>query len=257
MHKTNRHARLSRVEYLRAHLRKLAFESLYGPFAWMYDWVSKTFFLGQWRTWQRAALPHLIGERVLEVGMGTGNMQIDLRRRGYQAWGVDLSPQMLRQAARKARRSNLPPFWACRARAETLPFPSACFDSVLSTFPSEYIVAPATLWEIRRVLRPGGRLVIVPAVWITPRDAQGKAFESVARLVYGDNRGGSDAPVAPQKGRAPQNTGWVSLMEAKLGEAGFEANTYLAPNERGSAVVVVADKLEVSATRTPNSGHLN
>ncbi|HEX8231234.1 MAG TPA: class I SAM-dependent methyltransferase [Chloroflexia bacterium] len=244
MDKMNRYAKRRRIDYLRAHLRKIAFESLYGPFAWLYDWVSKTFFLGQWRTWQRAALPHLAGKRVLEVGMGTGNMQIDLRSRGYEVWGVDLSPQMLRQAARKARRRALPPFWACRARAEALPFPAECFDSVVSTFPSEYIVAPATLSEIRRVLRPGARLVIVPAGWITPRDARGKAFEGVARLVYGDNRGGSNAkvPAATHKGRVPQNTGWVSLMEGKLRKAGFEANTYLASNERGSAVVVVADR---------------
>ncbi|MEA2575264.1 MAG: hypothetical protein QOH93_2562 [Chloroflexia bacterium] len=241
MDRMNRRPKRRRTECLRAQLRKIAFESLYGPFAWLYDWVSKTFFLGQWRTWQRAALPYIAGKQVLEVGMGTGNMQLDLRRRGYQAWGIDLSPQMLRQAARKARRHNLPPFWSCRARAEALPFPSACFDSVVSTFPSEYIIAPATLSEIHRVLRPGGRLVIVPAGWITPRDAQGKAFEGVARLVYGDNRGGADAPV-PTRGPTPQSTGWVSLMENKLRAAGFEASTYLATNERGSAVVVVADR---------------
>jgi SAM-dependent methyltransferase len=149
---------------------------------------------------------------------------------------------MLRQAAGKARRYGLPPFWACRARAEALPFPGACFDSVVSTFPSEYIIAPATLSEIRRVLRPGGRLVVVPAGWITPKDAQGKAFESVARLVYGDNRGGSDALVAVERGTTLASTGWVSLMEGRLRAAGFDASTYLASNARGSAVVVVADR---------------
>jgi SAM-dependent methyltransferase len=168
-------------------------------------------------------------------------MQSDLRRLGYQAWGVDLSPQMLRQAASKARRRGLPPFWACRARAEALPFPPASFDSVVSTFPSEYIIGRATMSEISRVLRPGGRLVIVPTGWITPRDAQGKAFNGVARLVYGDGHGGSDTPTLAGMGATLQNSGWVSFMESKLREAGFDANTYLASNERGTAVVVVAD----------------
>lgn len=242
MDKIDQRRKRPRLEQMRARLRKIAFESLYGPFAWLYDWVSKTFFLGQWRTWQRAAIPHVCGRRVLEVGMGTGNMQLDLRHLGYDVWGVDLSPQMLRQASKKARRRNLPPWWACRARAEALPFPPDCFDTVVSTFPSEYIIGEATLAEIKRVLRPGGRLVVVPAGWITPKDAQGKAFEGVARLVYGDSHGGTGAPLPARQPGAPQDTGWVALMESRLREAGFDPNTYIASNTRGSAVVVVADR---------------
>src|SRR6266568_3133903 len=144
--------RPGRLERVRAHLRKMAFESLYGPFAWLYDRVSRTFFLGQWRLWQRASIAHLRGKRVLEVGMGTGNLQIDLARAGFEACGIDLSPQMLRQARLKAHRLGLAPFRACRARAQALPFPDASFDSVVSTFPSEYIADPTTLAEVARVL---------------------------------------------------------------------------------------------------------
>ena len=74
------------LERARSVLRRVAFEALYGRFAWAYDWVSRTFFLGQWRVWQRAAIPHLQGPRVLEVGMGTGDLHIDLLRAGYQMW---------------------------------------------------------------------------------------------------------------------------------------------------------------------------
>src|SRR5205823_11134996 len=117
-----------RIDKARAWARRVAFEMLYSRFAWAYDWVSGTFFLGQWRRWQRAAIPFLIGPRVLEVGMGTGNLQFDLARAGFEVWGVDFSPQMLRQAARKARIRGLR-LRACRARAQALPFPDGCFDS--------------------------------------------------------------------------------------------------------------------------------
>src|SRR5688572_33135336 len=105
---------------IRGRLGKIAFESLYGPFAWAYDWVSRTFFLGQWRLWQRASLRFIDGRRVLEVGMGTGNLQIDMLRRGYDAYGIDLSPQMLREAARKARRLDIEPFKVGRGTAAAL-----------------------------------------------------------------------------------------------------------------------------------------
>src|SRR5205814_2747267 len=108
-------------------------------------------------------------------------MQFDLARADFEAWGVDFSPQMLRQAARKARRRGFP-LRACRARAQALPFPNACFDSVVSTFPSEYIIHPDTLNEIARVTRPGGKLVVVPAGWLRPVGASGALFEAVARL---------------------------------------------------------------------------
>src|SRR5437868_4750820 len=132
-----------RGTHLRAALRRFAFEALYGPFAWAYDWVSGTFFLGQWRVWQRAAIPHLVGERVLEVGMGTGNLQADLLRAGFDAYGLDYSPQMMKQASRKARKQGYGNFKACLARAQALPFLDASFDSVVCTFPSDYIGEPA------------------------------------------------------------------------------------------------------------------
>src|SRR4030067_2774056 len=52
-----------------------------------------------------------------------------------------------------------------RGVAQAQPFASGSIDSVVSTFPSEYILDPKTLSEIDRTLRPGGCLVIVTGAW--------------------------------------------------------------------------------------------
>jgi SAM-dependent methyltransferase len=51
-----------------------------------------------------------------------------------------------------------------QGRAQQLPFADASFGSVVATFPAEYIVDPASLAEFRRVLKPGGQLVVVGLV---------------------------------------------------------------------------------------------
>jgi SAM-dependent methyltransferase len=224
----------SSIDRVRAALRRTAFEALYGPFAWAYDWVSQVFFLGQWRRWQRASLHFLAGTRVLEIGMGTGNLHLDLVRSGYAAWGVDLSPQMLRQASRKARRHGPEALLICRARAQALPFPAGSFDSVVSTFPSDYIANPQTLEEIGRVLRAGGRLVVVPAGWLRPKGASGRAADGVARLVYGGQAAAGEEPNSHI-----QASTWGTTLRERMASAGFEVSLHIASNTRGAALVVL------------------
>jgi ubiquinone/menaquinone biosynthesis C-methylase UbiE len=229
-------------DVLRSRLRKVAFESLYGPFAWAYDWVSRTFFLGQWRRWQRAAIPHLRGPGVLEIGMGTGDLHLDLLRKGFRAWGVDFSPQMLRQARRKARRAGQP-VNLCRARAQALPFPGGAFNSVVSTFPSEYIIDPRTVGEIARVLAPGGRLVVVPGGWIERRGARGKLVRGVARLVYGSDGTGRRAEERARRAQGVESgRRWLSALRSGIAGEHFELSTYVVSSEQGACLVVVADK---------------
>lgn len=143
---------------------RFGFYLLYNQFAWTYDLVSWAVSLGNWRRWQRASIPYLRADSrslILELAYGTGDLQIDLAHAGLHAVGLDLSPYMCRIACRKLTRHGLTPRLV-RGSAMALPFASACFDAVVSTFPIEFIVRPETLREVHRVLKPSGRLVVVP-----------------------------------------------------------------------------------------------
>lgn len=136
--------------------------------AWSYDVVSWLASLGEWRAWQQAALPFVYGERVLEIAHGPGHMLLALAQAGYRVTGLDLSPAMGRITGRRLQRAGLPPALV-RGRAQALPFATHTFDTVLSTFPTPFIVERATIRAIYRVLRPGGRLVVVPEGHLTGR----------------------------------------------------------------------------------------
>src|SRR5512144_2064080 len=108
-------------------LLRFGFRLLYNELAWTYDFVSWSVSMGQWRAWQRTALPYLYGGRVLEVGHGTGNMLLDLLSLGFTPVGLDLSRGMGRIARRKLRRVSgtrapaAPLAPLVRGRVEALP----------------------------------------------------------------------------------------------------------------------------------------
>jgi ubiquinone/menaquinone biosynthesis C-methylase UbiE len=142
-----------------AHFVRWAFERLYREFAWAYDTVAAVVSGGLWQRWALTAQPFLRG-RVLELGFGPGHLQAALAAES-PPFGVDASPQMVAAATRRLARAGHP-IRLARAHAQHLPFAPACFDSVVATFPAEYIADPRTHAEIARVLAPGGLVVVIP-----------------------------------------------------------------------------------------------
>ena len=106
------------------------------------------------------------GEAVLDVGCGTGTLALEARRRvgaNGTVVGVDAAPEMIARARRKAARAGVDVAFE-PARAEALPFPDGRFDVVLSTLMMHHLSRPVRerlALEIRRVLRPGGRVLVV------------------------------------------------------------------------------------------------
>ena len=105
------------------------------------------------------------GARVLEIGCGTGNLLLRVKRRcpDAEVTGLDPDPAALRLARRKADRAGLA-VRLDRGFATDLPYPDASVDRVLSAFMLHHLDPadlPRALAQVRRVLRPGGSLHIV------------------------------------------------------------------------------------------------
>ena len=141
---------------------RLFFRLLYNELAWTYDLVAWLVSFGQWKAWGRAAISRLRGPRVLELAHGPGHLLVAMTRAGFAPVGLDLSSQMGTLAQARLRRVSSPGL--VRARVQAMPFRSGAFDSVVSTFPAEFIVEPATLKEISRVMEQAGCAVVVPSV---------------------------------------------------------------------------------------------
>jgi len=143
------------------------FRLLYHQFAWSYDLVAAAVSLGRWQKWVDCARPYLEG-RVLEIGSGPGHLQAGMQRDGLATFGLDESRQMCRQAHRRLQKGGFKPT-ITRGYAQNLPFPENSFESGVATFPAEFLFESQTLAETWRVIRPGGRLVLLPIAWITGR----------------------------------------------------------------------------------------
>lgn len=133
----------------------------------VYDLYAAYLFRGR----RRAAFRTLLsavgvqpGDRVLDVGSGTGyfaRLLAGAVGRDGSVDGIDASPEMVAYAARRARR--LPNCRFQAGTAESLPYPDGRFDVVVSSFVIHHLPHDAqvpALREMRRVLRPGGSLLV-------------------------------------------------------------------------------------------------
>jgi SAM-dependent methyltransferase len=162
-----------------------------------------------------ALLPPPAGARVLDVATGTGLVAVEAARRVGTHGSVlatDFLPAWepyVRETASAARMTNVT---FAAMPAESLGLPDASFDVVYCQFGLMFVTEPVrALREMRRVLRPGGRIGI--AVWSTPEKV---GIFLIPRIV---------APALPptpgEASPSPMSMGAPGLLEGIVAEAGF------------------------------------
>jgi SAM-dependent methyltransferase len=145
------------------------------------------------------------GQRVLDVACGTGVVAITAARRGANATGLDLTPELLARARENAAILGTEITWV-EGDAEALQFPDGTFDVVLSQFGHMFAPRPAVaIQEMLRVLKPGGRIAF--STW-PPDLFIGKMFTLVAKYL----------PPPPADVAPPSQWGTADTIRQRLGD---------------------------------------
>jgi len=135
---------------------------MFGGIARRYDLLNRLISLGQDRRWRRLAVSRLAprsGERVLDLGAGTGELALETLRQfpGARVIAADLTPEMVRLGRSRPGAQSVG--WVI-SEAGNLPFAQRAFDGLISGFLLRNVESlDGALAEQRRVLRPGGAWV--------------------------------------------------------------------------------------------------
>jgi len=141
---------------------QLAPEAVRGMFdriAPVYDVMNRVMTAGLDRSWRRLTVEAVVspGDRVLDACCGTGDLAITACEAGGAVTGLDFSARMLERARRKSERIE----WV-QGDLLALPFPDGSFDAATVGFGVRNVAdVDLALRELRRVLRPGGRLGVL------------------------------------------------------------------------------------------------
>ncbi len=213
--------------------RKRAVREMFNAIAHRYDLLNHLLSAGIDIYWRRRALSlvrHEAPRRLLDVAAGTGDLAIAARRLGAERIiAADVALEMVRRGVPKAAEGGGAPIDWLGGDAESLPFASGSFDLVTAAFGvRNFGDIPAGLAEARRVLRPGGELLVLDFTEPTVfgfrqlyRFYFRRVLPVVGGLISGNRRAYSYLPQSV--GVFPQGRAFLELME----EAGFEDNRHV------------------------------
>lgn len=146
------------------------------------------------------------GQRLLDVGCGTGVVSITAARHGAQVTALDLTPALLERARHNGEVAGVSVTWR-EGDVEALPFEGESFDVVVSQYGHMFAPRPeVAVGEMLRVLKPGGTIAF--STW-PPELLIGRAFALVARYL----------PAPPIAVPPPALWGDPAVVRERLGEA--------------------------------------
>ena len=134
------------------------FDRTYTLIAGVYDLAVKA--LPVWKSWLRQAIPHIRGPKVLEVSFGTGYLLTQYAD-GFETHGLDYNEKLVSVASGNLKKKGI----AAELRqgdVEALPYDDDAFDCIVNTMAfTAYPDGEKAMSEFHRVLKPGGRLVLI------------------------------------------------------------------------------------------------
>lgn len=161
------------------------------------------------------------GEKVLDVGCGTGTLAIIAKQRSHasvQIHGQDAAPEMIERARQKAHRTHVAVDFQ-PGLAEAISFPDNTFDLVMNSLMVHHLpgdLKSKAFAEMYRVLKPGGRLLIVDF-----EPPKGGLLKTVLTILLGQMTGIDNTQIPPLVSAA-------GFQDVKLGPSGSRLASYIA-----------------------------
>lgn len=201
-------------------LRRIAFATLYGRGARLYDRFTDWLFLGEWRRWQETVLPLVPPTGlVVELGAGTGRLA-EMAILPERRWlAIEPSASMVAVIGHRRRRGVR----GVRATAAAVPLPDGVANAVVATFPTRYVLEPAAAAEMRRILAQDGRVVVVLDGTLAPHGPRRRLRRRALGLFYASAGEGKSMPFRV---------------------AGFEGETRAIRTAHGTATVYVGRRAD-------------
>jgi len=142
-------------------------DRMYSFFAGVYDFVVKV--LPVWKNWLNHALPHIQGPKVLETSFGTGYLLTKYADK-FDTYGIDYNEKFVTMATEKLQKKNISATLQ-KADIEDLPFDDETFDCIINTMAfTGYPNGEKAMAEIHRVLKPGGKFILIDIDYPTNRN---------------------------------------------------------------------------------------